>query len=119
MLRAAPVEQLEAIIASTSVAPQQRRALMGKAAAVMLVALSAGLAGCEPVSDGHRPDMPVPHEPERPGMAGVVPAPPKPNEPAQVDPAADTPEQPPAPRIVIGIVADDPPPISINGVRPK
>ena len=96
MLQATPPEQLEAIIANTSVAPKHRRVLMGKVAAVMLVALSAGLTGCGP-------------EPERPLVSeGIRPDPPEPNAPAQVDPAEDTPAQPTPPPITEGIRPDKP-----------
>jgi len=47
MLRAAPRGQLEAIIARTRVHPKLRSAFLGRAAAVMLVALGAGTSGCE------------------------------------------------------------------------
>jgi len=74
MLQATPSGQLEAIIANTSVAPRHRRALMGKAAAVMLVALSASLTGCK-------------HEGPNPNLSeGIRPDPPEPNAPAQVEP---------------------------------
>ncbi|MBM4035019.1 MAG: hypothetical protein FJ291_25025 [Planctomycetes bacterium] len=46
MLNAVPAAQLEAIIASTTVAPVSRAAFLGRAAAVMLAALGAGV-GCE------------------------------------------------------------------------
>ena len=48
MLNAVPAAQLEAIIASTTVAPVSRAAFLGRAAAVMLAALGAGV-GCEEV----------------------------------------------------------------------
>jgi len=80
MLQAAPCEQLEAIIANTSVAPKHRRVLMGKVAAVMLVALSASLTGCD--VERSYPTKGIRPEP-----------PPDPNASAQVDPAEDTPPQ--------------------------
>ena len=46
MLDAVPEAQLEVIIARTTVAPKYRKAFLGAAAAVMLVALSAA-PGCE------------------------------------------------------------------------
>jgi hypothetical protein len=46
MLQGIPQEQLEAIIARTTVEPEQRRAFLGRAAAVMLGAL-VGTRGCE------------------------------------------------------------------------
>ena len=56
MLKAAPADQLEAIIARTTVAPSVRAAFLGRAAAVMLVALGAGTTGCS--SDGPTPPGP-------------------------------------------------------------
>ncbi len=71
MLNAVPAAQLDAIIASTTVAPVSRAAFLGKAAAVMLAALGAGV-GCNepppapagippdrvPISKGDQPDRP-------------------------------------------------------------
>jgi outer membrane biosynthesis protein TonB len=64
MLDGVPVEQLEAIIANTTVSPKLRPAFTGRAAAVMLAALGVGLAGCGdddgtgPQVRGTRPDEP-------------------------------------------------------------
>ena len=63
MLRAAPRAQLEAIIAQTSVHPSVLPAFLGRAAAVMLVALGAGTLGCEGQEEaikgkGIQPDRP-------------------------------------------------------------
>jgi hypothetical protein len=57
MLSAAPRVQLETIIAQTSVPEEHRRAFLGKAAAVMLAAMSIVTAapGC---GTGIRPDLP-------------------------------------------------------------
>ena len=61
MLNAVPREQLESIIAKTTIRPGQRAAFMGKVAALMIVALSASV-GCdkgaprEKPSEGIRPD---------------------------------------------------------------
>jgi hypothetical protein len=54
MLAAAPREQLESVIANTVVPEEHRRTFLGKAAAVMLIAVGAavGLSTC---SLGHRP----------------------------------------------------------------
>jgi hypothetical protein len=53
MLKAAPADQLEAIIARTTVAPSVRSAFLGRAAAVMLVALGAGaVTGCQQEQSG-------------------------------------------------------------------
>ena len=50
MLNAVPAPQLEAIVARTSVEPRQRKAFLGRAAALMLAALGAGTldGGCGP-----------------------------------------------------------------------
>jgi hypothetical protein len=61
MLKAVPREQLEKIIARTTVRPQSRRAFLGRAAALMLAALGAAVApGCspDPVTKGSKPDRP-------------------------------------------------------------
>jgi hypothetical protein len=58
MLNGVPAEQLEAIIARTTVSPMSRAAFLGRAAAVMLAALS-GAASCVPLT-GSRPDQPKP-----------------------------------------------------------
>lgn len=63
MLRAAPREQLQAIIDRTRVHPKLRSAFLGRAAAVMLVALGAGAIGC-PAGIG--PDRPAAEEVEPP-----------------------------------------------------
>jgi hypothetical protein len=59
MLDAVPAAQLEAIIASTTVAPVSRAAFLGKAAAVMLAALGAA-SGCDEkrLPEGILPDRP-------------------------------------------------------------
>ena len=46
MLKVIAVEQLEAIIKSTSVTPASRRIFLGKAASVMLAAIGVNVAGC-------------------------------------------------------------------------
>jgi acyl carrier protein len=66
MLRAVRREQLEAIIARTSVPEEHRRAFLGQAAAAMLAAL--GIVAVRPVASaaqdlppgGVRPDQPIP-----------------------------------------------------------
>ena len=62
MLAAAPAEQLEAIIARTSVPQEHRRAFLGQAAATMLAALGVVVivTGCP---KGSRPDLPRQLEP--------------------------------------------------------
>jgi len=71
MLRAAPLEQLEAIVAGTEVPDQQRRAFLGTAAAVMLAAIGVSTPGCIPGPvTGSQPDEPTPScegiRPDRP-----------------------------------------------------
>jgi hypothetical protein len=68
MLQSAPVEQLEAVIARTTVPQEHRRAFLGQAAAAMLAALAATTlgSGC---TQGSRPDRP-------PAPAGDRPDPP-------------------------------------------
>lgn len=79
MLNAVPAAQLEAIIASTTVAPVSRAAFLGKAAAAMLAAIGAGV-GCDeiiPVT-GTAPDRPPAskgEQPDRPEKAPLKPAP--------------------------------------------
>ena len=107
MLKAAPTAQLEAIIAQTNVHPSVLPAFLGRAAAVMLVALGAGTLGCEddvatldiepdrpstkkveppqniPAPEGVRPDRPQAVE-RSPGIRPdriPTPQPPKPAEP--------------------------------------
>jgi hypothetical protein len=96
MLGAIPAAQLEAVIARTKVAPSNRRAFLGRAAAVMLAAL--GMTGCEVgCVKGIRPDRARDMEP---------------------GPTAEKTEEPPepAPRTTTGIRADRPP-VS-EGIRP-
>jgi acyl carrier protein len=57
MLAAAPAAQLEAVIAQTVVPEEHRRAFLGQAAALMVAALGAMTAGCEPIK-GVKPDHP-------------------------------------------------------------
>jgi len=136
MLRAAPREQLQAIIDRTRVHPKLRSALLGRAAAVMLVALGAGAVGCEDTSpvDGIRPDKPPATEQATdvaPAEEATETAPPA-EEAAETAPpatdlvpsshgmagiqpgsAADEDEPPPATR---GIQPDRPP--DTKGIRP-
>ena len=72
MLNAAPEKQLEKIIASTRVRPENRKAFLGKVAAIMLAALSMQTMGCDcdtvaPPTTGIRPDQ---RPPEVAPMAG-------------------------------------------------
>jgi hypothetical protein len=94
MLAAAPAEQIEAIIARTSVPQEHRRAFLGQAAAAMAAALGIVTAtGCEPQTKGIRPDRPVDRgaRPDQPpnstermaaskGERPDIPPPPKPPE---------------------------------------
>ena len=61
MLEGVPAEQLAAIIAGTKVDAKTRGAFLGKAAAVMIAALGAGVAGCErpTPTKGARADRPA------------------------------------------------------------
>ena len=74
-----PAAQLSAIIASTRVDPLKKAAFLGKAAAVMLVALGASQAVAQVVvRDGIRKDVPVPTTQPAPGpmpTAGLNPGP--------------------------------------------
>ncbi len=54
-----PEMQLRMIIEKTKIEPRQRPAFLGKAAALMIVALGAtALTGCEEKFGGSRPDIP-------------------------------------------------------------
>ncbi len=86
MVNAVPAAQLEAIVASTTVAPVSRAAFLGRAAAVMLAALGAGI-GCDSTA------------PEPPKPTGIAPDRPTPNKRPQ-------PEYPPPTK---GIMSDYPP----------
>jgi len=69
MLNTVPSSQLESIISRTVVFPKQRKAFLGKVAALMVVALGASTIGCgQEVSEGERPDRPPTTgvEPDRP-----------------------------------------------------
>lgn len=65
MLRAIPHEQLAGMIDRTRVDPARRNAFLGKAAAVMLAALSATTLGCDKKTqtEGIRPDPVVSDKP--------------------------------------------------------
>jgi len=71
MLAAAPQAQLEAIIAQTTVSPSLRPAFLGRAAAVMLVALGAGavaVAGEQRIAGLVAKDLPVVTQPAEPAL---------------------------------------------------
>jgi hypothetical protein len=77
MLSAAPVEQLEAIIAGTVVPQEHRRAFLGQAAAAMLATFGAVATGCgnevkgirpDKATKGIRPDMPEKTTGSRPDL---------------------------------------------------
>ena len=60
MINGIPEMQLRMIIEKTKIEPRQRPAFLGKAAALMIVALGAtALTGCEEKFGGSRPDIPV------------------------------------------------------------
>ena len=114
MLDGVPAEQLETIIAHTTVAPARRAAFLGTAAAVMLAALGAG--GCDefmPVT-GIAPDRP----PKKEG-ADVKPDTKKPS----AKPDTQKPSPKPETRVTKGIRPDRPkprpePPQGSRGHRP-
>ena len=58
MLNAAPAKQLEAIIDGTKVSSKQRAVFVGKAAALMLAALTTLGCSDNPATDGIQPDRP-------------------------------------------------------------
>ncbi len=60
MLKAIPQEHLQIIISQTVVPVEQRRVFLGRFAAAMLAAISAGFAGCTSAAatKGVRPDRP-------------------------------------------------------------
>ena len=86
MLNAVPREQLESIIAKTSIKPSQRVAFMGKVAALMIVALSASV-GCKKTDDNQKtegkkpeynenefpPSVEEGHRPDRPEETYISP----------------------------------------------
>lgn len=143
MLRAAPAEQLEAIIDRTVVPQEHRRVFLGKAAAAMLAVLGLGQVGCEdprpPATTGIAPDLPdrpqSPPQPDPPGevppvegirpdrppaVAGIEPDVPASVEPSKAEPpdeqpTAESPDPPPEPGIR-GTRPDRPPPPT--GSRP-
>jgi hypothetical protein len=105
MLRAAPRGQLEAVIARTRVHPTVRSAFLGRAAAVMLVALGAGAVGCE--EDGE----PAGIEPDRPAVERVEPPEAEKTERPPAEEAAERPssESEAVPHVVTGIQPAPPP----------
>ena len=65
MLAAVPEDQLQQIIAQTTVPDEHRRVFLGPVATAMLAIVGLGIAGCsgngpEPVSAGIAPDEPPP-----------------------------------------------------------
>ncbi len=111
MLRAAPAEQLEAVIDRTVVPREHRRVFLGKAAAAMLAALGLGQTGCSepPQPTGSRPDYPVTTgiEPDMPEPAAApmdddtqnAEAP----EQAADEPPTDQTDEPPPEQVILGI----------------
>ncbi|HUT35006.1 MAG TPA: hypothetical protein VNE39_16060 [Planctomycetota bacterium] len=117
MLNAVPAAQLEAIITSTTVAPVSRAAFLGKAAAVMLAALSA--AGCDeeapPVTGSRaepRPTVGI-RSGDLPKTATPPPAPPKPKTETPTTTSPAPPDQPMMP--VAGAIAQPVPRTKPNG----
>ena len=113
MLAAIPAAQLKAIISGTKVAPQNRRAFLGKVAAAMLAAVGVGVAGCDkepPTTKGNRPDKPPEQEPEIMVSTGIRIEPPDPNQPqdAEEEPTRILGIQPDRPSPSRGISPDRP-----------
>jgi len=113
MLDAVPAGQLEAVIDSTEVSADRRRAFLGKAAAVMLAALGAAVApGCDevvPAPKGIRPDPP-PEPPEPKTETPTTGTGPKPVTRVPVtDGIRPDPPPKPAPPVTEGIRPDRPP----------
>jgi len=95
MLAAAPADQLQAIIAQTSVPQEHRRAFLGQAAATMLAALGAvvTVAGCP---KGSRPDLPRQLEPPERRDPPEKSEPDKPQRPERIEPTKGiAPDRPP------------------------
>ena len=91
MLRAVPREQLEAIIARTSVPEEHRRAFLGQAAAAMLTALGI-VAGRPGTAAEPEPGSTVPAPPM---FGGVRPdAPPSQDTPVPMAPGGIQPDTP-------------------------
>ena len=104
MLAAAPAAQLESVIAQTTVAPALRPAFLGRAAAVMLVALGAAVVTDCGDSRGIQPDRPPAVSPTE----GVV-SPPAETTPPPTPPSLGVrPDQPPA--TAAGVTISRPPP---------
>ncbi len=134
MLAAVPDEQLEAIIAQTTVPREHRRAFLGAVAAAMLAAvglMSTGCPGCPegPAPTGIAPDDPTLDDQGRPkrdimrGEGGAAPEEPFEDPPPDVSggssaPGTDEPADSPveAPTISAGIRALPNPPTA--GSRP-
>jgi len=118
MLRAAPREQLEAIIARTKVHPNVRSAFLGRAAAVMLVALGAGTLGCEDQEEaikGIEPDRPPAKRVEPTDEEATESKPPEPAPRATaLEPTRSTPTASDA--VTRGIRPDRPP--TTKGIQP-
>ena len=122
MLGAVPGEQLEAIIARTTVPKKHRRAFLGTAAGAMLAALGLVSTGCIPVT-GTAPDPPPDpqresgegEDPEVPaGEPGAKPSGEQPD-PGN-DPATTGPNQPDRIPVTDGIRPDRIP--APTGIRP-
>jgi len=112
MLDAIPAEHLRSAIASAKVTAKQRLAFLGKAAVVMLAALStASSLGCDKLGKtrGISPDRPPQQQPEKPEPAPKDNGEPKAEADQQVQPSQD----------VAGLMADTPaPPVVVTGIAP-
>lgn len=123
MLRAAPAEQLEAVVDRTVVPREHRRAFLGKAAAAMLAALGLGQAGCDqPAPTGSRPDEPAVTDgirPDRPAVTGIEPDMPEPKAPPEDGSTEGAAEPDQAEEKPSSDQSDESPPDqTIRGIRP-
>jgi hypothetical protein len=123
MLTAVPAEQLETIIAQTTVPQEHRRAFLGTAAAAMLAAVGLMSSGCEPMAPrGIAPDDPTMDQHGRPtrnkmGETGGAAPDEPPEMPAPQDGAEEPSEAVQDPeRVFYGVRPDDVP--APAGIRP-
>jgi hypothetical protein len=85
MLNTVPREQLESIIAKTTIRPSQRAAFMGKVAALMIVALTATIGCKEESTRGIQPDKPEYNQNQQRELLTEGHAPDRPDE-TRIDP---------------------------------
>lgn len=87
MLAIAPREQLETIIARTTVPEEHRRVFLGKVAAAMFAAIGIVATSCSPATKGIRPEVKG-VRPDRP-TAGISPEQPPPKPQSDKNPLTD------------------------------